>query len=94
MHNRRVDSLGEAHDGVSPAAPTIAVNSSSEASVNSLSEASDLSTNNVTHVTHSPAITPALTVVGDEKTLLRRRRGRDMYYSVIVGKCCGVYFSW
>jgi hypothetical protein len=52
----------------------------------SLAEPLDVSTNDVTvtKVTHSSAVSPAL----------RRRHVKDMYYSVIVGKCCGVYFSW
>ena len=48
------------------------------------------STNDVnpSQVTQSPAVPPAPVRV------IQRCYGKDMYYSVTVGKCCGVYFSW
>ena len=76
----------------SAAAPTIVTGAATETSStvdghdHSLAEPLDVSTNDVTvtKVTHSSAASLAL----------RRRHGKDMYYSVIVGKCRGVYFSW
>jgi hypothetical protein len=42
-----------------------------------------LLSNDVNQVSHSLVPPP-----------LPRRHGKARYYSVIVGKCCGVYFSW
>lgn len=61
-------------------------------SVNSLADALDgLSTDDVpvAHVTVTQPPVPAPVVLPTG-----RRHGKAKYYSVIVGKCCGVYHSW
>jgi hypothetical protein len=58
-------------------------------SINPLADAFDaLSTDEMSHwhVTQS-------SVASTDSTQLERRRGK-YYYSVVVGKCCGVYHSW
>ena len=56
--------------------------------VDSFGEAFSTNDMNLSQVTQSLAVPLALVRV------VRRRYGKDMYYSVTIGKSCGVYFSW